>query len=78
MYNDNMKKITVKHGVLSGQPIFEGTRISVELVLDFLANGASTETVLEAYPTLSKEDIHNAIAYATRHLKEEKIYNVSL
>ncbi len=73
-----MKKIVVRKGVLGEKPIFEGTRIPVELILEFLANGASSETILDAYPSLSEEDIRNAIRFATDHLKETKFHPASV
>jgi hypothetical protein len=37
--------------------VFKGTRIPVDLVADMLSQGATTEEVLEGYPTLNKEKI---------------------
>jgi len=42
--------IEVNPAVLVGQPIIKGTRISVELILDRLADGWSMENVLTSYP----------------------------
>jgi uncharacterized protein (DUF433 family) len=50
-------RITVDPDVLSGKPIIRGTRISVELILDRIANGWVTEDILAAYPHLSPEDV---------------------
>jgi len=46
-----MKKITVNPQISSGKPIFEGTRIPVDLILEFLSQGYNIEEVL-------KENIH--------------------
>ncbi len=43
--------------IMRGTPVFKGTRIPVDLVADMLSQGATTEEVLEGYPTLNKEKI---------------------
>ncbi|MGE3260046.1 MAG: DUF433 domain-containing protein [Geobacter sp.] len=40
-----------------GKPIVKGTRITVELLLTKLGDGASTEDLLLAYPHLKREDV---------------------
>jgi uncharacterized protein (DUF433 family) len=49
--------------IMRGTPVFKGTRIPVDLVADMLAQGATTEEILEGYPTLSKEKIAIAPLY---------------
>jgi len=73
-----MKKITVDPQILSGKPIFEGTRIPVDLILEFLSQGYNIDQVLEEYPSLTKEDILGALNFAAKKIKEEKIYPISL
>lgn len=57
--------------ILVGKPAIKGTRISVELILGWLANGWTFEQVLESYPNISREDILAALAFATERLHEE-------
>ena len=71
---DWKSRITVDPEILAGKPIIKGTRIPVELILDLLANGWTTEEILENYPQLKKEDIIAALKYAAQVLKEEKVY----
>lgn len=73
-----MKKIIVNPKILSGKPIFEGTRIPVELILDLLSQGYTFEKILVQYPSLTREDILLAIKFATEKIKQEKIYPISL
>ncbi len=49
---------------LHGWPRFRGTRIPVSIVLDNLAAGATAEELFADYPTLPKEAIPAALAYA--------------
>jgi len=74
MTEDWKSRITVDPKILAGKPIIKDTRISVELILDLLANGWIIETILENYPQLKKEDIIAVLKYATEILKEEKVY----
>jgi uncharacterized protein (DUF433 family) len=69
-----MKKIVLQKNVLSGKPIFEGTRIPVELVLEYLSQGNSVDDILKEYPSLEKDDIYGAIQYAAQILKDHKMY----
>jgi uncharacterized protein (DUF433 family) len=46
-----------------GKPIIRGTRITVELVLRKLADGATHDDLLEAYTHLARDDIQAAIGY---------------
>jgi len=60
----NMAKIVANPKILGGKPIIEGTRISVEFILDLLASDVSEAEILEDYPHLTKEDIHACLKYA--------------
>lgn len=47
--------------VLGGKLRIRGTRISVELLLELLAGGASREEILEAYPQVTAEGLNAAL-----------------
>ena len=49
--------------IMRGAPVYKGTRIPVDLVADMLAQGATTDEILEGYPTLNKEKIAIAPLY---------------
>jgi uncharacterized protein (DUF433 family) len=66
---DWKSRITVDPEILAGKPIIKGTRIPVELIIDLLANGWTTEEILENYPKLKKEDITAALSARTRNYK---------
>jgi uncharacterized protein (DUF433 family) len=55
--------VTSDPGTMRGTPVFRGTRIPVDLVADMLAQGATTEEILEGYPTLNEEMISLASLY---------------
>ena len=59
-----MDRIDVNPRVMLGKPVIRGTRIPVELIVRKLSEGASEADLLDAYPRLTREDIHAAIRYA--------------
>ncbi|MGQ0622138.1 MAG: DUF433 domain-containing protein [Panacagrimonas sp.] len=65
-------RITSDPAVLVGKPVIKGTRISVELILGWLANGWSHEQLLESYPHIMREDILAALAFAAEMLHDEQ------
>lgn len=62
--NDLLQRITFNPNIFGGKPIIRGMRISVEMILDLLSQGATTEELLEDYPTLEADDIRACLAYA--------------
>jgi uncharacterized protein (DUF433 family) len=64
--------IAVNPDVLAGKPIIKGTRISVELLLDWFASGWSYDDILHAYPHLTREQVQAAIAFAAELFREER------
>lgn len=57
--------------ILGGKPVVKGTRISVELILEYLTDGCSVADVIAAYPHLKPDDVRAAIAFARDMLAEE-------
>lgn len=70
------ERIEINPEILVGKPIIKGTRISVEFILELLANGWEIEQILKNYPQLSKEDILAAIEYSLKVLKEERVFAI--
>jgi uncharacterized protein (DUF433 family) len=65
-------RITADPGILVGKPIIKGTRISVELILGWLASGWSFEQILESYPHITREDVLAALAFAAEMMREDE------
>lgn len=61
---DLLRRITARPDVFGGKPIVRDMRISVELILSLLSQGATQEELLDDYPGLELEDIQACIAYA--------------
>jgi uncharacterized protein (DUF433 family) len=51
-------RITLDNDLCNGRPTIRGKRITVHTVLEFLSAGSSVDEILQAYPSLDKEDIN--------------------
>jgi uncharacterized protein (DUF433 family) len=70
-------RIEINPSVLQGKPVIRNTRIPVELLLRKLSEGATVEELLEAYPSITKDDIQACLAYAADAIAHEDIYILS-
>ncbi|HEX3642706.1 MAG TPA: DUF433 domain-containing protein [Ktedonobacteraceae bacterium] len=59
--------------VLGGKPRIDGTRISVEFVVELFSLEYTIEDILEGYQHLTREQIFAALAYAYNQLHEMHI-----
>ena len=48
--------ITVDPQIVSGTPVFRGTRVPVQTLFDYLADGYTLSEFLDNFPTVSRED----------------------
>lgn len=71
------KRIEINPAVMMGKPVIRGTRITVELILSKLAEGASEGELVEDYPHLTPEDIRAAIAYGAASVAHEEVVLLS-
>jgi uncharacterized protein (DUF433 family) len=56
--------VSITPDVLSGTPIFKGTRIPVHDIADMLANGDRPAAIMKAFPQLDGDKIRLAAIYA--------------
>ena len=63
--------IEINPKVMLGKPVIRGTRIPVELILRKLGEGATEQDLLDAYPSLKREDIRAGMTYAAAALAHE-------
>jgi uncharacterized protein (DUF433 family) len=74
--SDWRERIVSDPDILRGKPVVRGTRLSVELILGWLAQGWTHEMLQESYPQLTREDILAALAYTTALLREESYLTI--
>jgi uncharacterized protein (DUF433 family) len=65
------ERIVIDPEIMQGKPVIRGTRITVDLVLRKLSEGASVDDVLDAYPHLTADDVRAALAYAAEAVSHE-------
>ena len=63
--------------VKMGKPVVEGTRITVESVLEELGAGQTIEQLLEAHPRLTREGALAAVRFGAEVLRADVAYPVS-
>jgi uncharacterized protein (DUF433 family) len=64
MQVNQLDRITVDPSICLGQPTIRGMRITVSVILKMLAEGRPILEILEAYPELETEDVHQSMQYA--------------
>ncbi len=68
--NDLLSRISIDPNICFGKPCIRGHRIWVSLILDYLASGMTVEEVLEAYPSIEREDVLACIAYGAEMTRD--------
>lgn len=66
-----MKKVIVDKNIAHGEPVIEGTRVPVAVVVGALAEGITQQEVMDEYD-LTEEDVRAALKYASELIKEEE------
>jgi len=67
------ERIEANPEVMLGKPVIRGTRVSVELILRRISEGATEEDLLASYPHLTRDDIRAAVAFAADTIAYEEI-----
>ncbi|MGA2268657.1 MAG: DUF433 domain-containing protein [Bryobacteraceae bacterium] len=65
------ERITFDPNVMGGRACIRGMRITVSLVVNLVANGMSTDEIVQEYPDLQPEDVRQALSYASALASEE-------
>ncbi len=65
--------ITRSPEILSGTPVFYGTRVPVKNLLDYLAAGDSIATFLDHFPSVTREQVIQFLEDATKFIAESMV-----
>jgi uncharacterized protein (DUF433 family) len=60
------ERIVVDPEIMVGKPVIKGTRLTVEFIIDLLAQGWPESEILRNYPGVSVEDIRACLSYASQ------------
>ncbi|MGL4609755.1 MAG: DUF433 domain-containing protein [Trueperaceae bacterium] len=65
--------IEVNPKIMLGKPVIQGTRVTVELILRKISEGMKPENIVEAHPSITVENVYEAVAYAAKVLAHEEL-----
>jgi uncharacterized protein (DUF433 family) len=72
-YFQGFDRITTDPDVLGGKPCIRGMRLSVQRVLEILAQNPNWDELRQDYPEIESEDIRQALAFAAALLTDRVI-----
>lgn len=65
--------INIDPEILSGMPVFKGTRVPIKNLFDYIETGETLETFLEDFPSVTKEQAISLLASAEKLLIEDTL-----
>jgi uncharacterized protein (DUF433 family) len=66
-------RIEMNPDIMLGKPVIRGTRVTVELIVRKVAEGATEAILLDAYPRLTRDDVRAALRFAADLLAREEV-----
>ena len=72
--------LSVDTEILSGQPVFSGTRVPIETLFDHIENGITIDEFLEDFPAVSKKQVLALLEVANKLVTSsniEKLYEIA-
>ena len=66
-------QISIDPDVMSGAPVFAGTRFPIQTMFDYLESGDDLEMLLEDFPSVTKIAAVNVLEMAKTSLTSEKV-----
>jgi uncharacterized protein (DUF433 family) len=64
---DDLDRITIKPGLMGGRPTIRGMRVTVGMIVGEIRAGVPIAELLASYPHIEREDVLQALDFATRH-----------
>ena len=56
--------VTISPEIMSGAPVFSGTRVPIQTLFDYLMDGCTLSEFLDNFPTVSQEAALKILEYA--------------
>ena len=60
--------VTSSPDIMSGTPVFAGTRVPVQALIDYLEGGETIDDFVAGFPTVDREQVLAFLEQATAHL----------
>ena len=71
------ERIEIDPDICHGKPRIKGTRIMISIIFEWLEAGKTFNEIINAFPSLTKEDIAATIRFARKLAEDEKIVTIS-
>ena len=72
-----LERITIDPNICHGKPSIRGMRWTVEMIIDLLGSGMTSEEIIEDHPELENEDILASLKFAKIYLSGQSIVNIA-
>jgi uncharacterized protein (DUF433 family) len=72
------KHIVSNPDILNGKPIVKNTRISVSMILEWLATGGTIQSIAAQHPLLTEEGVKEAIRHASHFDKNDILLDLAI
>ncbi len=76
--NELLTRIIIDPKIMVGKPVIKGTRLTVQHILGLLAQGMTTEDIMQEYKNLTKEDILACLTFARNTLENTTFAPLSI
>jgi uncharacterized protein (DUF433 family) len=60
--------ITIDPKIMSGTPVFQGTRVPIQTLFDYIADGYTLDEFLDNFPTVKREDALRVLEAAAQYV----------
>ena len=74
--NNKFDKIVSNPEILGGKPCIAGTRISIEIILEWIASGASIQDIILKNTYLTEKAVKQAVLYASKLFENEIVIEI--
>jgi uncharacterized protein (DUF433 family) len=78
MIGISFSRLSASPEILGGKPCIKGTRLSVQFILELIADGATAQDITHAYPHIQVEDVQECVRYAAHSFEHEIIADIPL
>ncbi|MBU2445086.1 MAG: DUF433 domain-containing protein [Bacteroidetes bacterium] len=78
MEKNLLNRITIDQEICHGKPVIRNLRYPVEMILELLSSGMTTEQILADYEDLERDDILACLQYATKLSQVKSINKIAI
>jgi uncharacterized protein (DUF433 family) len=65
--------INIDPEIMSGAPVFRGTRVTIQTLFDYLEGGHPLDEFLEGFPSVTREQVLEVLEFARKTITSEKM-----